>query len=242
MKRHLFFSFVIIALLSAGCNWIGIHTVTGNGNIATENRSVAGFSEVSIGGPFVVELTQGENYAVRIETDENLIRYINFDKDGRRLKIKVHNGVNIRSKHGVKVYISMPEVRAVSFAGSGKVMVKGKLVADKKLDFSVAGSGDIEADIDCPEVDADIAGSGTIKLSGQTREVKIDIAGSGDFKAENLLSERAKISIAGSGSAWVFASTNLDISIAGSGDVYYKGNPGNIKRSVAGSGNIKPVE
>jgi predicted small secreted protein len=44
MKRHLFFSFIIIALLSAGCNWIGIHTVTGNGNIATENRSVAGFS------------------------------------------------------------------------------------------------------------------------------------------------------------------------------------------------------
>lgn len=241
MKKLMFGILSISLLLLASCNWFGMRTISGNGNIITEKRSVAGFSEVSVGGPFQVEIRPGESYSVRIETDENLVRYINFDKDGRKLRIKVHNGINIRSKHGVKVFISMPEVRALSYSGSGKIVVDGKLQSDNKLEVSVAGSGDIEADVDCPEVNAVIAGSGTIKLSGQTREVKIDIAGSGDFKAAELLSERSKVSIAGSGSAWVFASTNLDISIAGSGDVYYKGNPGNIKKSIAGSGNIKPI-
>lgn len=242
MKKRVLFVLSLSLMFLVACNWFGMRTITGNGNVVTEKRSVAGFSEVSVGGPFLVEIKPGESYSVSIETDENLIKYINLDKDGRKLKIKVRNGINLRSKHGVKVFISMPEVKALSFAGSGKVVVNGKIVSDEKLDLAVAGSGDIEAEIDCPEVDADIAGSGTIKLSGQTRDVKIDIAGSGDFKAEDLMSEQTKISIAGSGSAWVYASTKLDISIAGSGDVYYKGNPGNIKRSVAGSGNIKPIQ
>jgi hypothetical protein len=135
----------------------------------------------------------------------------------------------------------MPDVRALSYSGSGKILVDGVISSDDDLSLEVAGSGDIEAAIDCPVVDADITGSGTIKLRGQTRDVKIDIAGSGDYKAEDLKSENTKISIAGSGSAWVFASTDLDISIAGSGDVFYKGNPSNVKRSVAGSGNIKRI-
>jgi hypothetical protein len=93
MKRILLVSLVIFSLLSSGCHWMGFRTVSGNGIVKTENRSVAGFSEVSVGGPFEVEIKPGENFSVRIETDENLFRYINFDKDGRRLKIKVRDGM-----------------------------------------------------------------------------------------------------------------------------------------------------
>lgn len=233
---------VFTTMLISSCNWWGMKTVTGNGTIVTEKRSVAGFSEVSVGGPFEVVIRPGEGYGVSIETDENLLPYVNFDKDGRKLKIKLRHGVNIRSKHGIKVKISMPEIRALSFAGSGKISVEGEIVSNEKLKLSVAGSGDIEAGVKCPVVDANIAGSGTIKVWGETRDVDLDIAGSGDFKAADLLSEKTKVSIAGSGNAHVYASTNLDISIAGSGDVYYKGNPPNIKKSIAGSGNIKPMQ
>lgn len=232
---------LVLALLTTGCQWWP-QTVTGNGNMRTETRSVAGFSEIAVGGPFEVEVNPGADFGLVIEADENLLRYIHVDKDGDRLKVKVRNGVNLRSKKGIKLRISLPELTSISFAGSGNMQVNGIVKTGDKLKIDVAGSGNVTAEVDCPEVDADIAGSGTIQLTGRTRSVDLSIAGSGDYKAEQLLSENTKVSVPGSGSAWVFASASLDVSIAGSGDVYYRGNPADVKRSIAGSGEVQPLK
>lgn len=223
----------------ASCYWMN-KTVTGNGNIVKEKRSVAGFTKVSTGGSMDVIIRPAADYQVSIEGDENLLRLIHFDKDGRKLKIKVRDGYNLRSSHGVKVFIDMPEVEALACAGSGSIKTEGTFRSERRLDLDVAGSGRIEGDFDTPEVFADIAGSGSIKISGRTRDNEIDIAGSGDYRADGLLAENAKVSIAGSGSAYVYSSRNLKVSIAGSGDVFYRGNP-MISKSVAGSGNIRKV-
>ncbi len=228
------------AIFCSSCHF-WMDTVTGNGHITTEKRSAAGFTKVSFGGPFDVVVVPGQDYSVTIEADENLMPYINLDKDGDKLKVKIREGINIRSKAGIKVRVSMPKVEAIAFAGSGKLKVEGTIKDVDQFELSVAGSGDIHADIDCPRVVAEIAGSGTITASGKTRDVKVDIAGSGDYKGADLMSEMAKVSIAGSGSAWLNPSLKLDISIAGAGDIYYKGNP-EIKQSIAGSGNVRKVE
>ncbi len=230
----------MLALALVGCQWWP-HTVSGNGNMRSETRSVAGFSEISVGGPFEVEVIPNADFGVVLEADENLLRYIHVDKEGDRLKVKVRNGVNLRSKKGIKLRISLPELTAISFAGSGNMRVKGVLKTDQRLTVAVAGSGNVYAEVDCPDIDADIAGSGTIEMTGRTRSVDLSIAGSGDYKAEKLLSESTKVSVAGSGSAWVYASADLEVSIAGSGDVYYRGQPANLKRSIAGSGQVEPL-
>jgi hypothetical protein len=224
----------------AGCQFMN-RTVTGNGVIVTENRSVAGFTRIASGGPMDVEIRPAPDFSVSIEGDENLLRYINFDKDGRKLKIKVRDDLNLRTSHGIKIRIGMPDIESLSCAGSGSIKAEGAFRSDRKLELNVSGSGRLEGNFDAPEVEANIAGSGNIYLSGRTRETDIDIAGSGDYRASDLMSENVKVSIAGSGSAHVYASMNLKISIAGSGDVFYRGNPV-ISQKVAGSGSIRKME
>lgn len=234
--------YILLALLPviSSCHF-WMDTVTGNGHVTTEKRSVAGFSKLSFEGPFEVEVIPGEDFAVSIEAEENLLQYINIDKDGSRLEVKVMNGVNLRTRKDIQIRVSLPKVESIAFAGSGNVKVKGTISDVKKLELSVAGSGDIVAALDCPEVEGDIAGAGSITLSGTTRQLKLDVAGAGDCKCENLLAEEVNISIAGSGNAWVYASLKLDVNVAGSGDIYYRGNPA-IKQSIAGSGDIKKME
>lgn len=241
MKKHNFI-YILLALLPvlSSCHF-WMDTVTGNGHVTTEKRSVAGFSKLSFGGPFEVEVMPGEAYAVSIEAEENLMQYINIDKDGDKLKVKVMEGINLRTRKDIRIRVSLPKVESISFAGSGHVNVKGTIKDVEKLELSVAGSGDIMAAVDCPTVEGDIAGAGTLMLTGITRTLKLDVAGAGDCKCEKLLAEDVKISIAGSGNAWVYASLNLDVSVAGSGDIYYRGNPA-IKQSIAGSGDIKKME
>ena len=188
-----------------------------------------------------MEVIPGEDFAVTIEAEENLMQYINIDKDGDKLKVKVMEGINLRTRKDIHIRVSLPKVESIGFAGSGHVNVKGTIKDVEKLELSVAGSGDIVAALDCPEVEGDIAGAGSITLSGTTRKLKLDVAGAGDCKCEKLLAEEVNISIAGSGNAWVYASIKLDVSVAGSGDIYYRGNP-SIKQSIAGSGDIKKME
>jgi len=90
-------------------------------------------------------------------------------------------------------------------------------------------------------VKVDISGSGNSDLKGKTKDLTIGIAGSGQSRSKELMSENATVSIAGSGDAYVFASSSLDVSVAGSGDVYYLGQP-HINSKIAGSGSVKSLQ
>ena len=52
------------------------------------------------------------------------------------------------------------------------------------------------------------------------------------------LARQAKVSVAGSGDATVFAQESLTISVAGSGDVRYYGDAA-VTQSIAGSGSVR---
>ena len=57
-----------------------------------------------------------------------------------------------------------------------------------KAEFSIAGSGDIEAkDIDCGELNTSIAGSGDMKFGGRTKKYDESIAGSGKVEKSGLI-------------------------------------------------------
>ncbi|HSC55200.1 MAG TPA: head GIN domain-containing protein [Phnomibacter sp.] len=231
---------IVLVTISTGCNF-WMDTITGNGHVVTEKRSVAGFKEVCFSGPFDVVIVPGKEYDVSIETDENLLRYVNFDKDGNELEVRILDGVNIRSKAGIKVRISMPVVEAIVFAGSGKLQVEGTIKDIDLLQLSVSGSGNIATDIDCPKVEAEITGSGSIKTQGSCRDLELQITGSGDYEGKDLKSENATVNVTGSGNASVYASMNLDISVTGSGNVTYQGEP-SISKKIAGSGKVRSLQ
>lgn len=77
-----------------------------------------------------------------------------------------------------------------------------------------------------------------MNFSGSTQELTLEINGSGDINAQNLTANECDIDINGSGKAFLTVTDKLDISIVGSGDVIYAGEP-IIKSSVTGNGKIK---
>ena len=231
-----FLLFSTILLLFASCGW---RNVRGNGNVTTSTRSHRGFTAVKTAGSFDVYVTQGSQFEVKVEAEENLLNYILTEVDGDVLEIKVKQGVNLRPRKDMKIYITAPAFRGLSIAGSGNIISSNRLSYNGTMKFSIAGSGDIQIpEVDAPEVTVKIAGSGNVEVNGSTRSADYRISGSGDIKCSNLKAENASVHIAGSGGVWLFASQELDVHIAGGGDVYYRGNPPQIKKRIAGSGNL----
>jgi hypothetical protein len=213
--------------------------VKGNGNITTNNRSEGSFDAVKASGSFDVFFSQGETNEIRIEADENLMKYIQTTIEDGVLRIRTKSGMNIRPSQDIKVYVKSPRYRSVSLSGSGNMVAETKIVSTEKIKLSISGSGDIKLqEVDAPQIDVNISGSGKAEGFGNTRDLDIDVAGSGDVMMKDLKAENAKISIAGSGNVWIYASMKLDVRVAGGGDIHYYGNPPDIQSKTAGSGNL----
>ncbi len=215
--------------------------IKGSGIIIKEIRNVHGFTKLESEGQATVVLQQGQEFKVEVETDDNIMPYVDTRKEGDRLIISMKGDVNISNSKGINILVQMPSVQEIELEGSGSLKGVGQFYDADKLELSSAGSGNIAMSVKSPSIDVSIAGSGSVDLNGETRDLDISIGGSGDYHGENLKGENVKVSIGGSGTAKVFASVNLDISVAGSGDIYYKGSP-NITKSIVGSGTVKSLQ
>ena len=55
------------------CNFTAVR---GSGNVVTQERQVSGFDSVALSGVGEVFITQGDKESLTVETDDNLMRYI----------------------------------------------------------------------------------------------------------------------------------------------------------------------
>jgi hypothetical protein len=239
MNKHFFLVIITIlsvSLIAASC---GFRSVRGNGNIITSSRTEGSFSSVKSAGSFNIFFTQGAESEIKIEADENLMKFILTEVQNGVLKIKAKNGINLRPSSEIRVYVTAPSLKELSVAGSGNIVADGKIAVTNGLRFNIAGSGDIIIkEVDAPSVEVHIAGSGKVLAAGSTKDSEVHISGSGDADFKDLKAENADVHIAGSGNVWVFASMKLDVKVAGGGDIHYYGNPTDIKQKIAGSGNL----
>ena len=241
MRKILILSLIFAISALASCRYMNGERVKGNGNEKTETRSVGNFSSISSYGEYDVYLTQGSNYNVQIEADENLLSYIETQVEGDVLEIRTKEGFWLQPRHKMKVHITAPSFAKVKTYGSGDIISENKLNNTSNIELEVSGSGNVKVDLNAPEVRAELSGSGNINLSGETKSFSGEIMGSGDIRAGELRAENVSIDIAGSGNADVYASVKLSVDVKGSGDVKYRGGA-QVSSDIAGSGSVKKID
>lgn len=232
-------NFIILLIASfffASCN-----VISGNGNIRTEQRNLSDIHAVKSSGSIDVKIKNGNNYSVTVEDDENILPYIVTEVNDGVLNVHYKDNSSINNDHA-KVYVTAPELNHVSVSGSGDITSEGILKSTAQIEFNTSGSGDIKAAVDAPAIKVTGSGSGGINLSGTTKDFDCRMSGSGDVNCSNLKSENTTVHVAGSSAVHVFASVSLKVNVAGSGDVYYGGNPPSPEIHIAGSGTVQAVK
>lgn len=237
MKNLLLLFSLTFILVSCGLNGDNIR---GNGNVVTETRSVKEFHSIKSSGSIDIEITPSDTYSLEVQNDENLIGYMLTDVVDGVLEVKYKRG-SYSNDHS-KVFIKVPTLREIKSAGSADISIQGTLKNSDQIHIQLSGSGDIDGDVDAPVIKANSSGSGDIKLSGKTKTFICEIRGSGDVECADLRSENAEISVKGSADVKVFASVSLKVNVAGSGNVYYGGNPTSPEIKISGSGEVRKAD
>lgn len=199
-------------VLVVGCHLPGVR---GNGQIKTEERPIATFANMDASGAFEIEWQKGPP-AVRVTTDENLLRYIenNVSDDTLHLRTREH----LWPTHGIKIVISSPTRAGGRIRGAVKLTVK-----------QLSG----------PVFALEAKGASEVSLDGNIDRLLVDMTGASHLAADGLQAKTAEISTTGAGDAEVAVTDTLNAVITGAGKVTYSGNPPTIKKQITGAGSIR---
>lgn len=230
-------SLFIMLLFLTACNAQKYGRIKGNGNVVTKTRNVGNFDKIGVSGSFDVTLIKGNEGEIKIKIEDNLLPYLETIVEGGKLKLKWKKGTNISTTKGVYLTVYFKDINAVSLSGSGEIISKDMIKSDN-FDLAVAGSGDIDLNVDTKNLIAAISGSGDIEVNGSADKFTASISGSGDIESFGLNSKKANIKISGSGDMEINVSEELFARVSGSGDIKYKGNPRKEDIKVSGSGEI----
>lgn len=195
-------------------------SITGNGPVIAETRSLSHFTEVSVSGSTDVYITYGSSFKVEVKGYSNLLPYFDTRLVNNTLYLGYEPGVNVHNDN-TEVFITMPLIKSLTTEGSGNINTSGQ------FDYTT-------------EFRARVSGSGSIRFSqGQAQNFNARIEGSGNIHAFGLEAADAVITTLGSGNTEIKALNTLKVKITGSGNVYYRGVP-SITADITGSGVVRP--
>lgn len=239
--KNFSFWILIIAVAMTSCRQVFGKRIRGNGNLRTETRSSGEFHSVDVSGNIDVYVKYDSAQSIQVETDGNLLEYVDTHNDGGTLHIHERDGYNLRSGRGIKVYVAGPDFKHFEASGACDINGQNQVRGSGPIDIDISGASDVKMDLNAPAVTAELSGACSVALKGQTRDLKLDGSGSSSFKCFDLLAENVDVEISGAGNAEVFASVKLDVNISGAANVKYKGNA-SIDQRISGAGSVNKVQ
>ena len=234
MKRVI--ALVFLALLLINCSKGQV--VVGSSNIISQEKQLSAYDRIEVLGSYDVIFTDGEVGKIKIKAPDNILPLIQTEVSDGLLRIDTGKNRYKLKEPIIIIYVPVDSrLKQVVIKGFADIYTE-KNLETKVLEVDVYGSGDVRLQVDASSLALKIDGSSDIRVGGKTDNLSININGSGNVEVPNLKVEKAVININGSGGVSAYVTENVDISIAGSGDVTIKGNPKKIKQKINGSGRV----
>lgn len=213
------------------------------------------FDEIELAIDANLEISEGNNQSVTISGPQALVSEINTNVWDNRWEIKLpKQSWKNNSFSSVTITVVVESLRGLGVSGNGSAIAKGRFskVPSRYLAVSgtgnimfkgdadnthiaLSGSGYIDAEASGDRISCALSGSGNIDLKGTTTDLKITTSGSGNVGGPDLKTKNCKVVISGSSVATAHVSDRVDMTVSGSGQLHYKGNPTISSKSSNGS-------
>jgi len=243
---HSFFLIAVISLMLSACGNSTVTTgngsekVEGNGKVETQSRTVTAFHAVQINGVFNVQIDQGAQEAVKVETDENIQPMVITEVVNDTLKITLKDDVSISNSKKMNVWVTVVDLNRIEMQGVGSL--KSSLLKLKELELDNEGVGATSLNLEVGKLTVNTESVGALTLNGLADDVSIRQDGVGILQAFGLKTNKLSLVTSGVGACEVYAALEISIDASGIGSVKYKG--GASKRNIKseGVGKVSEVE
>jgi len=228
--------------------------------IVAERRNVgASVNRVKLDGIIDLKLKQGAVAALIIIGERALLAKTTTEQHGDTLTIDTESAKGFRfgkDKKGVRVELTLPNLREVSSESVGTTEVNGFSGDDLALVLDGAGSMKVNCNyrvisatlggvghmhiqgFNSEGIDLNLRGAGYVTLKGNSKWLKASLGGLGGLDAQHFVVDNVNLDLSGLGNATVSAKQSANLNLSGLGSVTVYGKPSNRSVSVDGLGKV----
>lgn len=221
-------------------DWNAGGSVRGSRNIETETRTPGEFSTINIRYPAAIVVQQGDEAAVSVTADDNLLPQLDLSVRGSALIIENSErswNRRVQASQTVEIIVTVLDLSEITFDSAGSLEINN--LSGNSLSVRLNGAGSIELnDVEFTELDVRLDGAGSMDASGTVSHLSVQIDGLGSFNGESLDAQTAQVNVDGLGSATVRVAEELNVNIDGLGSVNYYGSP-ELHEETDGLGSVR---
>lgn len=212
------------------------------GDASPLTRSLPPFTRLDVSGTAEVVLVQGDSESVTSASGDGAFASAKV-RDGT---LHLESGDDLRwwdflldRNRGGTARVTVTFRNLESIAAAGTVRVRTTGLRTSKLRISGAGGTSIDISGLAAQSLA-VSGAGALRavVAGNVDEQSVTISGAGEYRAPDLVSRDATVTVAGAGQVIVHATRTLKATISGAGQVEYLGDP-EVTERVSGIGRVK---
>jgi len=229
--------YMMAVLVLASCTFpMG---VVGSGHTATIEKNLEGFTKVSVGSAFAVNITSSDTYKVTITVDDNLQKYLVVAVTEDTLRIGFQPGVNLNMRNDtVRAEIAMPRLEGLELNGASRGTVTG-FRSDASLALELSGASTLAGDIQAGDVQMQLSGASKATLKGSGGALRLEASGASRADLAEFPTEDTQVEVSGASSATVNVDGTLDVNASGASQVRYLGSPTLGRIEVSGASSVK---
>jgi hypothetical protein len=236
--KKIIIALVLLLLLTVIANVSCNNAGAGKSTPDQVTLKIGSFNAIQLYGGYEVELIQGNEESVTIETDHNLLKNIKTEIEKGKLIINCEKGFQFDK---VKLTIRFIDIFYLEINGGMKL--RSELpIQIKDLEMVINGGADIKIPVNGNTIGLNLSGGTNVKFTGKVTNLNVDLSGAGNISCDELEAENVDVEIGGAGYAIVWATKSIKANLSGVGVIEYLGNPSTVKSNVSGIGSVKRKE
>lgn len=228
---------LILALLFSSCGFdIDFGSgEKGNGMVREENRTVNGdFNAVSASEGLDVFISQGGEFKILVEADENIIDLIATDLDDGTLKIHTRKNIGRATKN---IHVTLPKIIALN-ASSGSDLSTIGPIHTEILDINVSSGADMEiTEIKSDKINVDSSSGANIEITGETNTLYTNASSGSGIDAVDLRTDQCSADASSGANITVNVSESLIAEASSGGNIRHTGTA-KVENRKTVSGNV----
>ena len=211
-------------------------TVTGSGNVVTQEEDFSGFDNLEVSHAFRVTIRQGDAYRVVVRVDDNLVQYLRVSQVGSTVQIDLTSGVNVQ-KATMEAEVTMPSLGELDLSGASSVTVTG-FDTEEAFRANLSGASDLQGSIQAGDVRLDVSGASHVSLTGSAGDLTLNVSGASNADLSEFRANDGEVEASGASTATVYAVGRLYLEATGASHIYYVGSPTIERVESSGSSTI----
>ena len=210
------------------------NTVKGDGNRATEVRTVNDYNGIKIKGQIEVQLTQGQERKTEINASKNVAPLIITEVVNGILTIETKSRINEEER--VNVFITVPTIQSLEMSEGAFVETTGNFTGDNLTINSSSGSNG-RLSLQYKKLNCELSSGSELDIDGSAEEAMLKASSGAHIEAGDMTTKTCSVETQSGANATVHASQELTASVNSGSVLNYRGDPAktNINSTAGGA-------